>query len=206
MGLRTQNPEHSKEFDPLTPNSRSNSSSSCNNCSPASASEASISAELKVYQAFIFSGPILFTFIILLLFYFFYIRRHSVDWSSLRMRTSNHAPESVDNASIRTSDSGLKKELREMLPIIIYKESFSVKDTQCSVCLADYQADDRLQQMPACGHTFHMDCIDHWLATHTTCPLCRLSLVGSANALPQARDMQSEATDSASIPMHNVSA
>ena len=22
-----------------------------------------------------------------------------------------------------------------------------------------------------------MDCIDHWLATHTTCPLCRLSLV-----------------------------
>lgn len=25
---------------------------------------------------------------------------------------------------------GLKKELREMLPIIVYKESFSVRDTQ----------------------------------------------------------------------------
>lgn len=25
-----------------------------------------------------------------------------------------------------------------------------------------------------------MDCIDHWLATHTTCPLCRLSLTAAA--------------------------
>lgn len=50
---------------------------------------------------------------------------------------------------------------------------------RCSVCLGDYQADDRLQQIPGCGHTFHMDCIDLWLATHTTCPLCRQSLLPS---------------------------
>lgn len=25
-----------------------------------------------------------------------------------------------------------------------------------------------------------MDCIDHWLTTHTTCPLCRLSLTAAA--------------------------
>lgn len=53
---------------------------------------------------------------------------------------------------------------------------------RCSVCLGDYEADDRLQQIPACGHTFHIDCIDHWLATHTTCPLCRLSLLSSAKS------------------------
>lgn len=46
-------------------------------------------AELKLYQAFIFSVPIFFTFILLLLFYLFYLRRRRVDWSSLRMRTSN---------------------------------------------------------------------------------------------------------------------
>lgn len=38
--------------------------------------------------------------------------------------------------------------------------------------------------MPACGHTFHIDCIDNWLATHTTCPLCRLSLLSSAKSPP----------------------
>lgn len=47
----------------------------------------SASPELKLYQAFIFSVPIFFTFILLLLFYLFYLRRRRVDWSSLRMRT-----------------------------------------------------------------------------------------------------------------------
>lgn len=49
---------------------------------------------------------------------------------------------------------------------------------RCSVCLGDYNAEDRLQQIPACGHAFHMECIDLWLSTHTTCPLCRVSLLG----------------------------
>lgn len=71
-----------------------------------------------------------------------------------------------------------------MLPIIVFKESFSVKDAQCSVCLGEYQAEDRLQQIPACGHTFHMDCIDMWLTTHTTCPLCRQSLLASTKLPP----------------------
>ncbi|TXG53404.1 hypothetical protein EZV62_022573 [Acer yangbiense] len=84
------------------------------------------SAELKLYQAFIFSVPIFFTFILLLLFYFFYLRRRRVDWSSLRMRTSL---EDINN-DISRAEMGLKKELREMLPIIIYKESFSIRDTQ----------------------------------------------------------------------------
>ncbi|KAL2520318.1 RING-H2 finger protein ATL7 [Forsythia ovata] len=59
---------------------------------------------------------------------------------------------------------------------------FLFPDYRCSVCLADYQSDDKLQQIPACGHTFHMDCIDLWLATHTTCPLCRQSLLASSKA------------------------
>ncbi|XP_042493799.1 RING-H2 finger protein ATL7-like [Macadamia integrifolia] len=150
----------------------------------------SASAELKLYQAFIFSIPIIFTFVLLFLFYFFYIRRGSVYWSSIRMRTFNGITE---EPITRPSELGLKKEIREMLPIIVFKESFSVKDTQCSVCLGDYQAEDKLQQIPVCGHTFHMDCIDHWLATHTTCPLCRFSLLPSSKTAPDHSDNRVEA-------------
>nr|CAD1842156.1 unnamed protein product [Ananas comosus var. bracteatus] len=52
----------------------------------------------------------------------------------------------------------------------------------CSVCLGEYQSDERLQRIPPCGHTFHVDCIDHWLATNTTCPLCRVSLLPTPKA------------------------
>ncbi|KAI4324052.1 hypothetical protein L6164_023618 [Bauhinia variegata] len=143
------------------------------------------SAELKLYRAFIFSVPIFFTFILLFLFYVFYLRPRRVDWASLRMRAFTE-----DNNDIsRPSESGLSKELREMLPVIIYKESFYVKDTQCSVCLLDYQQEDRLQQIPACSHTFHMNCIDLWLANHRTCPLCRLSLSAKSSEMPNIQEI-----------------
>lgn len=64
-----------------------------------------------------------------------------------------------------------------MLPVVVFKESFLIRETQCSVCLADYQPEERLQRIPPCGHTFHIDCIDHWLSKNTTCPLCRVSLL-----------------------------
>ncbi|CAA7033246.1 unnamed protein product [Microthlaspi erraticum] len=130
--------------------------------------------KLKLYQAFIFSVPICFTFIILFVFYVIYLRRRSsnVDWSSLGMRGASF----VSTNDLSMTEIGLSKELREMLPIVIFRKSFTINDSQCSVCLGDYQADEKLQQIPACGHTFHMDCIDLWLTSHTTCPLCRLSL------------------------------
>ncbi|KAK4285057.1 hypothetical protein QN277_001803 [Acacia crassicarpa] len=152
----------------------------------------SASAELKLYRAFIFSVPIFFTFVLLLLFYVFYLRPRRVDWSSLRMRAFAAAE---DNGGNSRPELGLKKELREMLPIIVYKESFSVKDTQCSVCLLDYQPEDKLQQIPLCGHTFHMSCIDLWLTNHSTCPLCRLSLLASAKSSIETSNLQRPSGD-----------
>lgn len=46
------------------------------------------SPELKLYQAFIFSVPVFFTFILLLLFYLSYLRRRRAHWQSLRLRAS----------------------------------------------------------------------------------------------------------------------
>ncbi|XXG60603.1 hypothetical protein AAC387_Pa04g2469 [Persea americana] len=146
------------------------------------------SPELKLYQAFIFSVPIFFTVILLLLFYLFYLRRRRVDWSSLRMRTP-YLDRGVTSISA-ASEPGLKKEMREMLPVVIFRESFLIRETQCSICLGDYKANDRLQQIPMCGHTFHMDCINHWLTNNTTCPLCRVSLLPASKAASDPVDTQ----------------
>ncbi|BAT89152.1 hypothetical protein LR48_Vigan432s000700 [Vigna angularis] len=172
----------------------SDSDSSCgcwSTTASAAATRSEASTELRLYRAFIFCVPIFFTLILLFLFYLFYLRpRTRLHWIT-NFGLPNNDNDHNHNA-ISTAELGLNKELREMLPIIVYKESFSVKDTQCSVCLLDYQPEDRLQQIPACGHTFHMSCIDLWLATHTTCPLCRFSLLTIAKSSTQTSDMQSQ--------------
>jgi len=33
-----------------------------------------------------------------------------------------------------------------------------------------------MRKLPACEHSFHINCIDRWLANNTTCPLCRMEL------------------------------
>ncbi|KAM0880797.1 hypothetical protein ACQ4PT_033338 [Festuca glaucescens] len=131
-----------------------------------------VSPELKLYQAFVFSVPVFFTFVLLLFFYLFYLRRRRANWQSLRMRANSLIR--GDNPRL---ECGIKKEVREMLPVVVFKESFLIRETQCSVCLADYQPEEQLQRIPPCGHTFHIDCIDHWLSKNTTCPLCRVSLL-----------------------------
>ncbi|KAG2651589.1 RING-H2 finger protein ATL58-like [Panicum virgatum] len=154
------------------------------------------SPELKLYQAFIFSVPVFFTFVLLLFFYLFYLRRRRANWQSLRMRTNNLIR---DNPRL---ECGLKKEMREMLPVVIYKESFLIRETQCSVCLADYQPDERLQRIPPCGHTFHINCIDHWLSKNTTCPLCRVSLLPAPKATSIDPDLEAQTVEE-SLNVHH---
>ncbi|RLM73542.1 RING-H2 finger protein ATL46 [Panicum miliaceum] len=46
----------------------------------------------------------------------------------------------------------------------------------CAVCLCEFAGHDRLRLLPACGHAFHVACIDVWLRSSATCPLCRTKL------------------------------
>ena len=51
----------------------------------------------------------------------------------------------------------------------------------CAVCLEDVRRGEAVRRLPACGHLFHVECIDLWLRSHATCPLCRRD-VGEAAA------------------------
>ncbi|CAN6201416.1 unnamed protein product [Urochloa humidicola] len=53
--------------------------------------------------------------------------------------------------------------------------------TECAVCLGTIQVGAMVKLLPACGHVYHRDCIDLWLSSRSTCPLCRRR-VGDAAA------------------------
>ncbi|OVA14721.1 zinc finger protein [Macleaya cordata] len=134
--------------------------------------------QLKLYQAFIFSVPILFSIILLLLFYLFYLkRRRDSNLSSLPSTVNPRTTTTTLNQPTTVLplhlEEGLKEELKEKLPIIIFDEDLRAKDTLCCVCLGEFEVREQLHQIPACKHVFHIECIHHWLCANSTCPLCR---------------------------------
>ncbi|CAL4950209.1 unnamed protein product [Urochloa decumbens] len=54
---------------------------------------------------------------------------------------------------------------------------------ECAVCIGELRDGDEARALPRCGHRFHAACVDAWLRRrHTTCPLCRASVVVAAAA------------------------
>ncbi|GFZ15457.1 RING/U-box superfamily protein [Actinidia rufa] len=47
---------------------------------------------------------------------------------------------------------------------------------ECAICLSEFLDDDILRLLTTCCHVFHQECIDLWLESHKTCPVCRRSL------------------------------
>ncbi|KAF7149275.1 hypothetical protein RHSIM_Rhsim03G0262000 [Rhododendron simsii] len=75
-------------------------------------------------------------------------------------------------------DSGVDQSFIDTLPVFNYKSIIGVKDPfDCAVCLCEFEPEDKLRLLPKCSHAFHMECIDTWLLSHSTCPLCRATLL-----------------------------
>lgn len=133
--------------------------------------------QLKLYQAFIFSIPVLFSIILFLLFYLFYLKRRASN-------TISSPPPPRPRRSLQTTtyisspcQLDLKAELKDELPIVLFDEELRKRDSQCCVCLGDFVMKEELLQVQSCKHVFHIDCIHLWLHTNTTCPLCRCSVL-----------------------------
>ncbi|XP_013383249.1 E3 ubiquitin-protein ligase RNF38 isoform X2 [Lingula anatina] len=53
--------------------------------------------------------------------------------------------------------------------------------TSCVVCMCDFEQKQQLRVLP-CSHEFHIKCVDKWLKSNRTCPICRADSSGSAHA------------------------
>lgn len=68
---------------------------------------------------------------------------------------------------------GLTKQEIDQLPSYKYKGSNDESDqTMCVVCMCDFEMKQNLRVLP-CSHEFHTRCVDKWLKTNRTCPICR---------------------------------
>ncbi|XP_067936357.1 RING finger protein 44-like [Watersipora subatra] len=52
------------------------------------------------------------------------------------------------------------------------KRDSTKEQTSCVVCMCDFESRQMLRVLP-CSHEFHSKCVDKWLKSNRTCPICR---------------------------------
>ncbi|KAL5174395.1 putative E3 ubiquitin-protein ligase RHA4A [Glycine soja] len=145
--------------------------------------------QLKLYQAFIFSIPILFSIILVLLFYLFYLKRRASSLSSPPLHilpSTSTDPQTAYPYSTQPCRLDLTVQFLDKLPRILFDEDLRTRDSVCCVCLGEFELNEELLQIPYCNHVFHISCICNWLQSNSTCPLCRCSIIPSSKFLNPA--------------------
>ncbi|KAM3319159.1 E3 ubiquitin-protein ligase ATL31 [Capsicum chacoense] len=110
-------------------------------------------------------------------FFSIYIRNRGAANGSIRQTFSMRRRAA---AAAAAATRGLENTVIETFPTFTYAE---VKDhhigkgaLECAVCLNEFEDDEMLRLIPKCDHVFHPECIDAWLKSHVTCPVCRADL------------------------------
>ncbi|KAK7397226.1 hypothetical protein VNO78_18393 [Psophocarpus tetragonolobus] len=110
----------------------------------------------------------------------------------------------LTGARARRAARGLDPAVIQTFPILQYSEvkihKIGKEALECAVCLCEFEETETLRLIPKCDHVFHPDCIDQWLSSHTSCPVCRANLapttdVDEANAdapAVAARDLEAQ--------------
>ncbi|CAJ1940385.1 unnamed protein product [Sphenostylis stenocarpa] len=133
----------------------------------------------------------------LLVSYYTLISKYCSPRESAR-RDPNDELQGTHNPSLHepwnASTTGLDEALIKSIAVFKYKKGVggSVGVTDCSVCLSEFEDDESVRFLPKCSHVFHVPCIDTWLKSHSSCPLCRAAIFTFNASVPRAHTPEEE--------------
>ncbi|KAL4576329.1 hypothetical protein LXL04_012421 [Taraxacum kok-saghyz] len=125
---------------------------------------------------------------------------HFVTVSWCYRRRNNFPPHHVhqQNHHLDHTDYSLENSVVLLIPAHKHQKGSKVgtkecdDDAMCSICLCEFEENEELRTLPECSHSFHVPCIDMWLFSHSTCPVCRADAVPSSQILFQFLDSDSD--------------
>lgn len=80
-------------------------------------------------------------------------------------------PENSSNVVPLQTTHGLDAAVIKSLPTFMFGKGGEA--LECAVCLSEFEEKEKGRLLPKCKHCFHVECIDMWFHSHSTCPLCR---------------------------------
>ncbi|KAG6393321.1 hypothetical protein SASPL_147560 [Salvia splendens] len=112
----------------------------------------------------------------------------------LRLLSKRIHHTSSDDVVVRRRDSSSQPQchaaaatnnLLDSLPLFTFRSVTGdlTGGGDCAVCLSKFEPHDQLRLLPICCHAFHADCIDAWIVSNQTCPLCRSAVIASDSEL-----------------------
>ncbi|KAI3459255.1 hypothetical protein Pfo_015918 [Paulownia fortunei] len=135
--------------------------------------------ETQPGKGYAFSEKIMLTAGIVALFFLFfflaglhiyarwYLRQRRVARTHIVLYANNHHGTSA-------VDRGLEPAVLNSLPVFLYSSKAAEQPPlECAVCLSEFEENEVGRLLPKCNHSFHIECINMWFHSHSTCPLCR---------------------------------
>ncbi|KAK9283548.1 hypothetical protein L1049_011795 [Liquidambar formosana] len=105
-------------------------------------------------------------------------------WCSQRETIIHRRPQQPA-ISVIDIPSSLENSITELIPSYKYTKDISLvsktEDATCAVCLCEFKDGEPVRVLPECLHAFHVPCIDMWLYSHLSCPLCRSDMTPPQN-------------------------
>ncbi|RWW86774.1 hypothetical protein BHE74_00004434 [Ensete ventricosum] len=123
---------------------------------------------LRTTTGFMVAGVIV-CFVLFVLVFFLYLRAKRY-WGAIpvsgggrtRLALAAQPAAGIDAAAIVAA-----------LPPVVLRAGDLKEGVECAVCISELSEGEAARLLPRCGHAFHLDCIDMWFCSHSTCPVCR---------------------------------
>ncbi|KAF5400181.1 hypothetical protein PHET_06623 [Paragonimus heterotremus] len=93
----------------------------------------------------------------------------AVQLESTSNRVRGLTKDELDSLSVRFYGAELGLKVGDTATV---EPPLMATEERCMICLDDYEVKDSLRML-RCRHEFHAKCVDKWLKTKRTCPLCR---------------------------------
>ncbi|KVI05791.1 RING-H2 finger protein ATL3-like [Cynara cardunculus var. scolymus] len=162
-----------------------------------------LAGKILIVSILVASVVVVFVFFVHLYAKWFWYRREEerdvANTHRRRRRGDFTAGHLEQQSGVTVLRRGLDASFLKTIPVIIFDPKDFKEGFECTVCLSELGQGEKARILPKCSHGFHMECIDMWFHSHSTCPICRNPVSHqteiSVENLLESRQTQEESTE-----------